>query len=77
MRLLAITILKILGNLFEKAIKARIQNVSKVSLEKEHMNVERFEAVSSMFPKAVFASAEDKLRKLRMIKDATRSFTHS
>ena len=63
--------------LVEKAIKARIQNVSKVSVEKEHMNVERFEAVSSMFPKAVFASAEDKLRKLRMIKDATRSFTHS
>ena len=70
-------ILKILGSLFDKAIKARIQNVSKVSIEKEHMNVERFEAVSSMFPKAVFSSAEDKLRKLRMIKDATRSFTHS
>ena len=63
--------------LVEKAIKARIQNVSKVSVEKEHMNVERFEAVSSMFPKAVFSSAEDKLRKLRMIKDATRNFTHS
>jgi Xaa-Pro dipeptidase len=55
--------------LVEKAIKARIQNVSKVSVEKEHMNVERFEAVSSMFPKAVFSSAEDKLRKLRMIKE--------
>lgn len=55
--------------LVRKAIGSRIQNVSKVSLEKEHMNVERFEAVSSMFSKAVFASAEDKLRKLRMIKD--------
>ena len=38
--------------LVEKTIKARIQNVSKVSVEKEHMNVERFEALSSMFPKA-------------------------
>jgi Xaa-Pro dipeptidase len=55
--------------LVDKAIRARIQKISKVSVEKEHMNVERFEAVSSMFPNAVFTSAENKLRKLRMIKD--------
>ena len=55
--------------LVDKAIRARIKKISKVSVEKEHMNVERFEAVSSMFPNAVFTSAENKLRKLRMIKD--------
>ena len=52
-----------------KAIHTRIQNISKVSIEKEHLNVERYEALSSMFPNAVFSPAEEKLRKLRMIKD--------
>jgi Xaa-Pro dipeptidase len=52
-----------------KAIQARTQNVSKVSIEKEHMNVERFEAITALFPHAEFSSAEEKLRKLRMIKD--------
>lgn len=53
-----------------KAIHARIQSVSRVSIEKEHMNVARLEAISSLLPHAEFLSAEEKLRKLRMIKDA-------
>ncbi|WP_102274276.1 M24 family metallopeptidase [Cytobacillus massiliigabonensis] len=52
-----------------KAIEARVSKVSKVAIEKEHMNVERYEAISSLFDGASFVSAEEKLRKLRMVKD--------
>jgi Xaa-Pro dipeptidase len=51
------------------AINKRINGVLKVAIEKEHMNVERYEQLSTLFPRAVFVSAEEKLRKLRMIKD--------
>ncbi|MCM2531424.1 Xaa-Pro peptidase family protein [Neobacillus pocheonensis] len=52
------------------SINKRMKDVSKVAIEKEHMNVERFEQISTLFPRASFVSAEEKLRKLRMIKDA-------
>lgn len=52
------------------SINKRIKGVSKVAIEKEHMNVERYEQLSRLFPKASFVSAEEKLRMLRMIKDA-------
>lgn len=52
-----------------KAIENRVSKVSKVAIEKEHMNVERYEAISSLFNGASFVSAEEKLRKLRMVKD--------
>ncbi|MBP2241395.1 Xaa-Pro dipeptidase [Cytobacillus eiseniae] len=55
--------------LIHKAINKRISNVSKVAIEKEHMNVERYEAISGLFTEATFVSAEEKLRKLRMVKD--------
>lgn len=51
------------------SIKKRINGVQRVAIEKEHMNVERYEQLSVLFPKAAFVSAEEKLRKLRMIKD--------
>lgn len=50
-------------------IKKRIKGVSKAAIEKEHMNVERYEHLTELFPKASFVSAEEKLRLLRMIKD--------
>jgi Xaa-Pro dipeptidase len=56
--------------LVNKAVNKRINVVLKTAIEKEHMNVERFEQLSTLFPKATFVSAEEKLRKLRMIKDA-------
>jgi Xaa-Pro dipeptidase len=56
--------------MIQKAINKRSKNISKVAIEKEHMNVERYEAISNLFPNATFISAEEKLRKLRMIKDA-------
>ena len=55
--------------LVQNTIQKRITKVSKVAIEKEHMNVERFEALSSLFPDAAFISAEENLRQLRMIKD--------
>ncbi|WP_251549572.1 M24 family metallopeptidase [Neobacillus muris] len=52
-----------------KAIQQRLSAVSKAAIEKEHMNVERYEQLLNLFPKAAFVSAEEKLRLLRMIKD--------
>ncbi|MDP4085979.1 MAG: Xaa-Pro peptidase family protein [Bacillota bacterium] len=58
--------------MIHKAINKRInKTITKVSIEKEHMNVERYEAISQLFPHSSFVSAEDKLRTLRMMKDAT------
>ncbi|MDR7000865.1 Xaa-Pro peptidase family protein [Neobacillus niacini] len=56
--------------MIQSAIQKRINTVSKTAIEKEHMNVERYEQLSNLFPKAAFISAEEKLRILRMIKDA-------
>lgn len=52
-----------------KAISARTDAIKKAAIEKEHMNVERYEAISALFPSASFTAAEEKLRKLRMVKD--------
>lgn len=54
----------------QKAIQSRINKVSKAAIEKEHLNVERYEELSLLFPNAMFISAEEKLRTLRMMKDA-------
>ena len=55
--------------LINKSIAGRVSRPSKVAIEKEHMNVERYEKISALFPNAEFVSAEEKLRVLRMIKD--------
>jgi Xaa-Pro dipeptidase len=55
--------------LINRAINNRLKTVNKVAIEKEHMNVERYEQLSTLFPHAVSVSAEEKLRTLRMIKD--------
>jgi Xaa-Pro dipeptidase len=52
------------------SINKRVNRIQKVAIEKEHMNVERYEQLNVLFPNATFVSAEEKLRKLRMIKDA-------
>jgi Xaa-Pro dipeptidase len=57
--------------MIQNAINKRVKSISKVAIEKEHMNVERYEAISQLFSNTVFVSAEEKLRKLRMIKDAS------
>lgn len=55
--------------LVEKAARKRITTFEKIAIEKEHMNVERYEELISRFSGAEFYSAEEKLRHLRMIKD--------
>ncbi|MFC5735259.1 M24 family metallopeptidase [Cytobacillus gottheilii] len=52
-----------------QAVKKRVAHISSAAIEKEHMNVERYEAITQIFSGAQFVSAEDKLRKLRMVKD--------
>jgi len=44
-------------------------SVEQIAIEKEHINVERYEQIQKYFPNASFLSAEEKLRTLRMIKD--------
>jgi Xaa-Pro dipeptidase len=53
----------------KEAIFKRVKTISTIAIEKEHMNVERFETVTSLFSGVRFVSAEEKLRKLRMIKN--------
>nr|WP_263325434.1 Xaa-Pro peptidase family protein [Neobacillus sp. Marseille-Q6967] len=56
-------------DLIHNSINKRINAVKKAGIEKEHMNVERYEHLLQLFPNASFVSAEEKLRMLRMIKD--------
>ena len=52
----------------KQAITASKLTLRKVAIEKEHMNVERYEHIQHYFSAHSFISAEEKLRKLRMIK---------
>jgi Xaa-Pro dipeptidase len=54
--------------LVHKAVLKRACPSSKMAIEKEHMNVERFEMIQHLFPESTFLSAEEKLRQLRMVK---------
>ncbi len=56
-------------DLIEKEAKKRVQSFAKIAIEKEHMNVRRFEELIHRFPGAEMVSSEEKLRRLRMIKD--------
>lgn len=53
----------------ESRIKARNINVRKFAIEKENLNVERYEELISRFEGAVFSSAEAILHELRLVKD--------
>ncbi|MDZ5472503.1 Xaa-Pro peptidase family protein [Bacillus sp. 31A1R] len=55
--------------LVKNAIDKRGIRVEKMAIEKEHMNVERYEALLNLFPGVSFVSAEEKMRKLRLVKD--------
>ena len=56
-------------DMIAKAIQDRGIDASAVAIEKEHLNVERYEELAKLFPKAAFRSAEEKVRELRLIKD--------
>lgn len=55
--------------LVEKSIKRRMEKVAKWAVEKEHLNLERYEELTQRFAGATFFRAEDILNELRMIKD--------
>ncbi|MFH7819807.1 M24 family metallopeptidase [Neobacillus thermocopriae] len=55
--------------MIHRSIQSRMDSIAKVAIEKEHMNVERYENLMKLFPNAKFVPAEEKLRFLRMIKD--------
>ncbi|MEK4222767.1 Xaa-Pro peptidase family protein [Bacillus sp. FSL W8-0116] len=53
----------------EKAVKSRLNSVRKIALEKEHLNISRYEQLASRFSDASFTGLDDTLNQLRMIKD--------
>jgi Xaa-Pro dipeptidase len=50
-------------------INSRINNIRVMALEKEHLNIERYEEILKRFEGTSFIAAEEKLRELRLIKD--------
>ncbi|WP_338750651.1 Xaa-Pro peptidase family protein [Bacillus sp. FJAT-52991] len=55
--------------MIQSRVNSRINNTQQIAVEKQHLNVERYEELSTRFPSATFVSAEAKLEQLRMIKD--------
>ncbi|WP_423407647.1 M24 family metallopeptidase [Heyndrickxia sp. MSNUG] len=50
------------------AIKKRVPSIKRTAIEKEQLNVERYEKMNSLFSGSAFVSAEEKLRLMRMVK---------
>jgi len=55
--------------MIQKAVGDRNVKTTKIAIEKEHLNVERYEKIQTHFNQPMLVSAEEKLRELRMIKD--------
>ncbi len=55
--------------MIRKALQARNIEGRTIAIEKEHLNVERYEHLRALFPQASFVSAETKMHELRLIKD--------
>ncbi|MBM4762550.1 Xaa-Pro peptidase family protein [Bacillus sp. B15-48] len=55
--------------LVKQTIKSRVHSVHKMAIEKEHMNIKRYEYLSELFAGTLFVTAEDKIRQLRLVKD--------
>ncbi|MET3575938.1 Xaa-Pro peptidase family protein [Bhargavaea ullalensis] len=51
-----------------EAVARRNVKPASIAVEKVHMNVERFERLSSMYPEAAFTGLDDKLNAMRNIK---------
>ncbi|MFK2824655.1 Xaa-Pro peptidase family protein [Bacillus sp. B190/17] len=56
-------------DMIESRVKSRVNHVNHIAVEKHHLNVARYEELIGRFPGAVFIAAEEKLERLRMIKD--------
>ena len=55
--------------MLQQAVGERNIRATKIAIEKEHLNVERYEKIQTHFVEPALVSAEEKLRQLRMIKD--------
>ena len=55
--------------LVAKHILKRVNKVHTLAIEKEHLNVERYEELQRRFANIRFTSIEEKLRNLRLVKD--------
>ncbi|MFL0363369.1 M24 family metallopeptidase [Pseudobacillus sp. 179-B 2D1 NHS] len=55
--------------MIETRVKKRSGRINRIAVEKQHLNVERYEELSSRFPGAAFVAAEEKMQQLRLIKD--------
>jgi Xaa-Pro dipeptidase len=53
----------------KKAAEKRLKKPAKIAIEKEHLNVERYEEILNLYGDVTIVSAEEIIRKLRMIKD--------
>ncbi|KZR59248.1 M24 family metallopeptidase [Pseudobacillus badius] len=56
-------------DMIEAEVKNRVKNVQQIAVEKQHLNVERYEELAGRFPGTVFVAAEEKMEQLRLIKD--------
>ena len=56
-------------DLVEERVRARVPKVHTWAVEKEHLNVERYEELLHRFDGASFSAAETILHELRMVKD--------
>lgn len=50
------------------AIRKRAPSIKRTAIEKEQLNVDRYEKLVSLFPDSQFVSAEEKLHLMRMVK---------
>ncbi|WP_079510038.1 M24 family metallopeptidase [Mesobacillus jeotgali] len=50
------------------AMKKRVSFIKKIAIEKEQLNVERYEKIAGLSDGSEFVSAEEKLRLMRMVK---------
>lgn len=55
--------------MFHHAIHKYNITISTMAVEKEHLNISRYEVLREMFTDTILVSVEDKLHKLRLIKD--------
>lgn len=57
--------------ILHQEIQSRTKKASIIAIEKNHLTVERYEALQFHFPHANFTQIDDKINELRVIKDET------
>lgn len=55
--------------MIKREVLKRTAKIERIAIEKQHMNVERFEILQKAFPGSEFIACEEKVNDLRLIKD--------